>query len=218
MPRTDFHNFVVTHLINNYCERALLDVQKLLPTKILSKGMSLPEAKCEIINHLYRLGYQLFQPGVLVETKIEQKFMLTYAIIPQEILASHLKESRQRYPHFEPFFCFDYIDGELCYCFVYLPRKEGAPVAKKNSDFPIFFLESEVWESSDFFWNTINNKFHDGFQMNFYCNPNENSFSSSSYYSRFDVHRIWTDQKNYRPEIPMLQHLVKSDWGKRLAS
>lgn len=104
-------------------------------------------------------------------------------IFGREQLTQWLEISRQAYPDFEFYLCFEYQDSKktgwesgINYTCFWMP-KPGAPMPDTEMDFPWKFY----WDSGNMFWSNFPNDTTNDFEFTLSVYPNQQSFTDSNW-------------------------------------
>lgn len=148
----------------------ILDSTELYLIDREQKGRLIPEQRYQILNWIVCNGFGI-------------KADLSLLIFGREQLTQWLEISRQAYPDFEFYLCFEYQEKEntgwqsgINYTCFWMP-KPGAPMPSTEMDFPWKIY----WDTGEMFWcnfpNSTSNDFE--FTLSVYCN--QQSFTDSNW-------------------------------------
>ena len=133
-------------------------------------GALTPEQRFRVLNWI-----------VSCQNDVEIESDLALLIFGRQQLEQWLQISRQAYPNFEFYLCFEYLtrfksgceDG-ICFTMHWMPRP-GAPEPDVELDFPW----KSYWESGEMFWNEYPGGCTNQFDFNLACYPNQQSFTNA---------------------------------------
>ena len=134
------------------------------------RGQLIPQQRYLILNWLCCNGFEV-------------EGDLALLIFGRQQLTQWLEISRQVYPNFEFYLCFEYQDGKKtgwesginCTCF-WMP-KPGAPVPNTDNDFPW----KPYWDTAEHFWITHPSGVTNEFDFTLDCYKSQQSFTDSNW-------------------------------------